>query len=161
MNLYPPTERSARKKVKQSAQHEVSSRGLPRSYYAGSSRHDYQDAAEESVRSHSIPIGKDAMRRTASELKLTEDEAMADFQDYVFFSRLLSGISKKQQEGAVSDKFLKESDECLAHIIGTRNGSVDTTTDDEKNPSNDGTYLDERSSRVSFEEDEGFFLMEL
>ena len=80
------------------------------------------------ARSQSIPICKAALRRTASELKLCEDEATADFQDYVFFSRLLTGITKQQQE-SVSDKFLQESDQCLAHIIGTRNGSLDNLHD--------------------------------
>uniref|UniRef100_A0A7S3L296 Uncharacterized protein n=1 Tax=Amphora coffeiformis TaxID=265554 RepID=A0A7S3L296_9STRA len=113
---------------------------------------------EDAVRSRSIPISKSALRRTASELKLTEDEATADFQDYVFFSRLLTGITKQQQE-SVSDEFLQESDECLAHIIGTRNGSLD------KIPVSQGgatSYYEEleRSSRYEEEKDDDIFLMD-
>ena len=112
-----------------------------------------------SERARSIPICKAGLRRTASELKLTEDEATADFQDYVFFSRLLTGITKQQQESA-SDQFLQESDECLAHIIGTRNGSLDSI------PSSRGeaTSFKEglgRSSRYEEEKDEGIFLMDM
>ena len=92
----------------------------------GLKAYDRRDAG--TVRSQSIPIGKAAIRRTPSEAKLSEDEATADFQDYIFFSRLLTGITKQQQE-SVSDKFLQDSDECLAHIIGTHNGSLDNLHD--------------------------------
>ena len=108
---------------------------------------------EDAVRSRSIPICKAALRRTASELKLSEDEATADFQDFVFFSRLLTGISKQQQE-SVSDKFLRESDACLAHIIGTRNGSLDSLTDG-------SPAFDDYERSYEEEKDEGIFLMDL
>ena len=119
----------------------------------GSSKHG------DAVRSRSIPIGKTALRRSASELKLTEDEAMADFQDYVFFSRLLTGITKQQQE-SVSDEFLQESDECLAHIIGTRNGSLDKIS---VSPGGAISYYEDPedlSSRYHEEKDDGIFLMD-
>lgn len=103
------------------------------------------------------------MQRTASELKLADDEAVADFQDYVFFSRLLSGIAKKQQEESVSDKFLQESDECLAHIIGTRNESLDNLRDATATasllPATTRGFSDERSSQKV--EDDGIFVMDM
>lgn len=121
------------------------------------------------VRSQSIPISKSALRRSPSELKLYEDEAMADFQDYVFFSRLLKGISKQQQE-SVSDTFLQESDECLAHIIGTRNGSLDdiATQSAKTTPYKSfGEYANNNSSAAAAaaaarieERDEGIFVMD-
>ena len=115
----------------------------------------------DAIRSRSIPICKTALRRTASELKLTEDEATADFQDYVFFSRLLTGITKQQQE-SVSDAFLQESDECLAHIIGTRNGSLDKIPVSRNGATSYYEDLD-RSSRypIQEEKDDGIFLMDL
>ena len=110
---------------------------------------------EDAVKSRSIPICKAALKRTASELKLTEDEATADFQDYVFFSRLLTGIARQQQE-SVSDKFIQESDECLAHIIGTRNGSYDNL----QRVSSPSDFLG-RASRHEEEKDDGIFPMDL
>ena len=74
---------------------------------------------------------------------------MADFVDYVFFTRILAGIAGKttypsyqQQQnhkegeagqeddlyntdGSFSEDFLRETDACLARVIGTRNGSLD------------------------------------
>lgn len=100
------------------------------------------------------------MRRTASELKLTEDEATADFQDYVFFSRLLTGITKQQQDSA-SEKFLQESDECLAHIIGTRNGSLDNLSKSGGGASAFYEGLDRPSRYEEEGKDEGIFLMDI
>ena len=117
---------------------------------------------QEHVQSQSIPICKAALRRTASELKLSEDEATADFQDYVFFSRLLTGIAKQQQQESVSDKFLQESDECLAHIIGTRNGSLDNLHDSTSQVASNGfePYSRYEEEEKEEEHDLGFFPMD-
>lgn len=86
-------------------------------------RHDEE---EDLVKSQSIPI-QNHMQRTASELKLCEDEEMADFRDYVFFSRVIDGIAR-QQRATESSWLRQENDECLAHIIGTRNGRLDSNS---------------------------------
>jgi hypothetical protein len=68
------------------------------------------------------------MRRTASEQQLCEEHEMADFRDYLMFTRIVDGICKTQQE--TKDYKLKhENDMCLAHIIGTRNDSEASLAD--------------------------------
>lgn len=64
------------------------------------------------------------MKRTPSELKLREDEEVADLRDYLMFCRIVDGITRKQQETR-DLRFRKVNDMCLAHIIGTRNASED------------------------------------
>lgn len=70
-------------------------------------------------RSKSIPIAN-GMKRTPSELQLHEDEQVADFRDYLMFSRIVDGITR-QQEATTDYKLRQTNDMCLAHIIGTRN----------------------------------------
>jgi hypothetical protein len=132
------------------------------SYNASCGNKKFHSPLEDSdtVRSQSIPICQTALRRTASELKLSEDEATADFHDYIFFSRLLEGIAKQQEQETVSSKFLRESDECLAHIIGTRNGSVDNLSSPISSTTNDLLYLPSRSEETK-KDDEGIFLMDM
>jgi hypothetical protein len=43
--------------------------------------------------SKSIPIAKNLLKRTASELQLLEDEAMAEYRDYCMYKRILNGIN--------------------------------------------------------------------
>jgi hypothetical protein len=71
-------------------------------------------------------------KRASSELRLQEEEEIASFRDYVFFTRLVEGIASRrtatrtapqQQQLDHSSEWLKrQNDLCLAHIIGTRNG---------------------------------------
>jgi hypothetical protein len=69
--------------------------------------------------SASIPIAPNAMRRTASENQLSEDEAEADYKDYLFYNRLVNGISSKQR--FLQDGLLKhENQQCLENIVRTR-----------------------------------------
>jgi hypothetical protein len=72
-------------------------------------------------KSQSIPI-QSGVRRTSSELQLCEEQDLADFRDYVMFTRIVDGICKTQQE-TEDYKLKQENDLCLAHIIGTRNDS--------------------------------------
>jgi hypothetical protein len=73
------------------------------------------------AKSQSIPI-QSGIRRTTSELQLCEEQDLADFRDYVMFTRIVDGICKTQQE-TEDCKLKQENDLCLAHIIGTRNDS--------------------------------------
>ena len=83
----------------------------------------YQDRACElpimpqTLKSQSIPIS--GMHRTASEVQLCEDEALADYRDYIVYSRIVNGICR-QQETNHNRYFRKENDKCLAHIMSTR-----------------------------------------
>lgn len=74
-------------------------------------------------RSESIPISC-TMKRTPSEQQLHEDEEMADWRDYIVFSRIAEGICRKQQATTDHQSRLI-NDYCLASIIGTRNLSGD------------------------------------
>ena len=111
-----------------------------------------KDTTIHTARSPSIPIHHSRLKRTNSELRLEQEEELADFRDYVFFSRLVQGISQhhhtthdhtsfskscptdrgggyhpqeQQQKRQPSEWLLEQNDRCLAHIIGTRNGSLD------------------------------------
>jgi hypothetical protein len=74
------------------------------------------------LRSQSIPIVNSSnMKRTPSELQLCEEQEMADYRDYVMFSRIVDGIARQQQH-TTNFKLRLDTDRTLAHIIGTRNG---------------------------------------
>lgn len=45
--------------------------------------------------SKSIPIPFQGLRRTPSELQLLQDEAMADYQDYCMYARIVNGIHSR------------------------------------------------------------------
>ena len=76
------------------------------------------------LRSRSIPINSDGIKRTPSELKLHQDEQVADYRDYVMFRRIVDRISQ-QQEQTQDLRLRRENDLCLAHVIEIRNGSDD------------------------------------
>jgi hypothetical protein len=81
-----------------------------------------------SPRSRSIPIAN-SLKRTASELQLSEEEAMADFRDYVLFSRIVDGISK--QAPPKDFRLRQANDRCLAHIIHERNSAAQANVNKE------------------------------
>ena len=66
--------------------------------------------------SASIPINRDAMRKTASDHQMAQDEAEADYKDFVFFTRVVDGISK--QNSLLKDgSYLKSTNELLIDNI--------------------------------------------
>lgn len=95
-----------------------------------------EDSGSSSViKSQSIPI-ESSMKRTPSELKLLEDEEVADIRDYVMFSRIFDRISRQQRE--TKDYHLRHvNDMCLSHLICVRTGSCDlpNPTSEAANPS--------------------------
>lgn len=92
---------------------------LAMSYNQGS-KISYLPNLPETVKSQSIPIN--GMHRTASELQLCEDEALADYRDFVVYSRIVNGITR-QQEKSHNLRYRQENDKCLAHIVSTRHGN--------------------------------------
>jgi hypothetical protein len=89
-------------------------------------RRDHESSDKENppspkFKSRSIPI-TNGMKRTPSELQLREDEELADFRDYVMFSRIVERISQQQTQDY---RLRQQNDQCLAHVIGTRNGTQD------------------------------------
>lgn len=59
------------------------------------------------------------MRRTASENQLCEDEAEADYKDFLFYNRVVNGISSKQR--LLQDELLKhQNQQCLENIVRAR-----------------------------------------
>jgi len=81
------------------------------------------------VKSHSIPI-RNRMKRTPSELQLKEDEELADFRDYCMFSRIVDRMSRAQKD-MLNRNLRYENDQCLAHVIGTRNGTGEQVVNNE------------------------------
>jgi hypothetical protein len=64
----------------------------------------------------SIPIAQQSMRKTASENRMAQDEAEADYKDFIFFSRVVDGISK--QNSLLKDgSYLKSTNETLLDNI--------------------------------------------
>ena len=75
------------------------------------------------VKTQSIPI-LNGMKRTPSEQKLHEEEELADYRDYIMFSRIVNRMSLSQKE-MMSRQLRFENHQCLAHVISTRNGFTD------------------------------------
>jgi hypothetical protein len=75
-----------------------------------------------SIRSASIPISN-SIRRTSSETQLSQDEAEADYKDFLFYSRVVHGISNKQRY--LQNGYLKyETQMCLNSIVNTRHADI-------------------------------------
>lgn len=62
-----------------------------------------------------IPIASNSMKRTASELQLMEDEAMADYRDYCMYTRIVNGMTERR-----SWTELPSQDGAIRNIIRTR-----------------------------------------
>ena len=75
-------------------------------------------------KSASIPISPKSIRRTASENQLSEDEAMADYKDYIVYSRIVNGISRQNSQRK-DVQLLYENQLCLGNIMRTRQYNVD------------------------------------
>jgi hypothetical protein len=73
-------------------------------------------------RSRSIPIHKGSSKIKDVDLKLREEEALADLRDYVMFRRIVDRIAHQNIQDS---RLRRENDMCLAHVIGIRNGSED------------------------------------
>lgn len=67
-------------------------------------------------RSPSIPIERRSIRRTNSQQILEENEAEADWKDFVFFSRVVDGISR-QNSSLVEGSILKSTNDTLLDSI--------------------------------------------
>lgn len=73
-------------------------------------------------KSQSIPISN-SIRRTNSENELSQDEAEAEYKDFMFYSRVVQGISEKQRFWR--DGYLKyENEMCLGRIVQTRHNDL-------------------------------------
>jgi hypothetical protein len=82
-------------------------------------RHSYPPVTNIALKrkgTASIPIARQATRKTASENRIAQDEAEADYKDFIFFSRVVDGISKQNsllQDGS----YLKSTNETLLDNI--------------------------------------------
>lgn len=104
---------------------------LPPALSHGDDQDEEDHHHHATFKSRSIPIhnNKSGMKRTPSEVKLREDQELADYRDYVMFRRIVDRLSKQQEE--IKDHRLRmENDMCLAHVIGIRNGSEDGSHSD-------------------------------
>jgi hypothetical protein len=114
--------------------------------------HHDDEVVEDLVKmSRSIPIQQNHMKRTASEIKLCEDEEMADFRDYIFFTRVIDGIAR-QQLATESSWLRQENNECLAHIIGTRTGGASCLLDEDDECRNPACRASSSSSAIGGEQ---------
>jgi hypothetical protein len=93
------------------------------------------------MKSRSIPIT--TVAQSASQMEeeheLEQDNMLADYRDYVFYSRLVNGISRKQE--STQDRTLRYQNQALLkHIVLTRYGTP---------PSNDEGCFSNNRSRSS------------
>ena len=76
------------------------------------------------MRSRSIPISNDAKGdgQSVSDHELEQDMKLADYRDFVFCSRLVDGMSRKQER--TRDIALRyENQALIEHIVSTRFGT--------------------------------------
>ena len=89
--------------------------------------------SKDIMRSRSIPISNDAKGdgQSASDHELEQDMKLADYRDFVFCSRLVDGISRKQER--TRDIALRYENQALIdHIVSTR---FDTPSSSPPSPS--------------------------
>jgi hypothetical protein len=73
------------------------------------------------------------MRRTASETQLYEDEAEADYKDFMFYSRVVNGIISKQPSLYQDDSLKHENHQCLQNIVRARHDATNATVSNAAN----------------------------
>jgi hypothetical protein len=89
----------------------------------------HRTSRQKKRKSKSIPI-TNHISRTESEIRLAEDEAMAEYRDICMYNRIVTGLSRRQEEcyanrsceqrhGRSLD-FLYENGACIENIIRTR-----------------------------------------
>ena len=88
-----------------------------------------QQSGVKRSHSHSVPIPNNAFHcKKAYEEKLTADEQMADERDFIFYARLVSGISERRASSGTdrrcNNRYNEETDRCLTHIIQTRHHNI-------------------------------------
>jgi len=88
-----------------------------------------QQSGVKRSHSHSVPIPNNAFHcKKAYEEKLTADEQMADERDFIFYARLVSGISERRASSGTdrrcNNRYNEETDRCLTHIIQTRHHHI-------------------------------------
>lgn len=91
--------------------------------------------------SRSIPIyrNNNSVKRARAEAIIQHDERVADYADFIFCSRLVHGIQKKQY--LTHDISLRYENQALIdHIIATRRGETST-------PTSASAFYDETRSR--------------
>ena len=77
------------------------------------------DYSHKHSSSRSIPIHDGARRRSNSETQLTQEEAAADYKDFLFYSRVVDGLSQKHRE--IQHSRLKyETQRSLENVMRTR-----------------------------------------
>jgi hypothetical protein len=102
----------------------ASQKGSSKAARRGEARH----SAKGVPRSHSIPVSG-YIHRTPSELQLCEDEAIADYRDYCFYSRIIGGISRQQMKLQSGLELRYKNDETLFNIIRTRYATPPSPSD--------------------------------
>lgn len=98
------------------------------------------------MKSQSIPIGK-VIPRTASELQLCMDEAIAEERDYMFYCRIVQGISQTQERMSRNRYLQYENQACLAHVIRTRH-------DQQHKQDQNGVYVPPNMPSTTYYEDD-------
>lgn len=81
------------------------------------------DSMSRGRSSRSIPIASSSLKRTASEIQLIEDEAMADYRDFCMYLRIVNGMNERRSW--TSSKFpCYYNDGEIQNIIRTRHNPV-------------------------------------
>jgi len=97
---------------------------IPSTFCSQRDQHEQQQQHSNSLpitlnrshRSERIPI---SMRRSSSEAEIDRVEAEADYQDYIFFSRIVDGITNKQSQFQ-DGRIIHENELTLLNMMRTR-----------------------------------------
>jgi hypothetical protein len=106
------------------------------------------DTHDVSMMSKSIPIPS-TITKTNSEVQLCEDERVADYRDYVVFSRIVDHITR-QQFASRNLQCRYENDDCLLHIIRTRQGDSDPEEDPAEGEDIDMHISDDKQPEMDY-----------
>ena len=83
----------------------------------------YENSSLRETKSQNIPI-TNHIQRTESEIKLCEDEALAEYRDHCMYNRIVKGLSRSQDYASNrqvrSLDFLYENGACIANIERNR-----------------------------------------
>lgn len=81
------------------------------------------------TQSKAIPITPPVMKRTASQLKLLEEEALAEFRDYCMYTRITNGIynnnNNKHSSNNAQRRWTEPPEKLQHHILNTRHLPLD------------------------------------
>lgn len=93
------------------------------------------------AKTQNIPIARNYQKAFEEQLELHQETLIADYKDYIFYSRLLEGMQEKQDK--TSDRALRYENQALIdHIVRTRHGWQSSVYEKDSNQNLPGHCID-------------------